>query len=183
MFAYSIINFHELTPGNLCNVIANKFHFPIHHLADQVMTYFNLERQEDLSAPSAADLQQLLFSKMQTEIAQLVRKETMVLFPVIRNLSAQHNHKKNIRPAAYDSIQQSFQKILLLLSKLRQISANYQLQDQWSTAYKLCVGDIFISEQLIQQWIYVEQNILYPAAIPGHTMIISQQDIKNAIID
>jgi hypothetical protein len=40
MFAYSIINFHELTPGSLCNVIANKFHFPIHQLADQVMTYF-----------------------------------------------------------------------------------------------------------------------------------------------
>lgn len=183
MFAYTIINFHDLTPGSLCNVIANKFHFPIHHLADQVMTYFNLERQEDRSAPAAADLQQLLFGKMQMEIAQLIRKETTVLFPVIRNTSALHKNKKYIRPAAYDSIQQSFQKILLLLQKLRQISANYQLQEHWSTAYKLCVSDIFTTEQLLQQWIYVEQNILYPSAIPGHTMVITQHDINNIIID
>ena len=183
MFSYSIINFHELTPGNLCNVIANKFHFPIHHLADQVMTYFNLERQEDRSAPPAADLQQLLFGRMQTEITQLIRKETTVIFPVIRNTCALSQNKKNIRPAAYNSIQQSFQKISLLLQKLRQISANYQLQEQWSTAYKLCVGDIFTTEQLLQQWIYVEQNILYPAAIPGHTMVITQHDINNVIID
>lgn len=64
MFAYSIINFHEQTPGNLCNVIANKFHFPVHHLAEQVMTYFNQERQEDRNLPATADLQPLLFGKM-----------------------------------------------------------------------------------------------------------------------
>lgn len=92
MFAYSIINFHELTPGNLCNVIANKFHFPIQHLAEQVMTYFYLERQEDSNAPAATDLQQLLFGKMQTEITQIIRKETTVLFPVIRNTSAIPGH-------------------------------------------------------------------------------------------
>jgi hypothetical protein len=112
MFAYSIINFHELTPGNGCNVIANKFHSPIQHLTEQVMTYFHLEKQEDSNAAVAADLQQLLFGK-----------------------------------------------------------------------YKLCMGDMFLAEQLLQQWIYVAQNILYPAAIPGHTINITQHDINNVTID
>ncbi|HEY9256937.1 hypothetical protein [Chitinophaga sp.] len=103
MFAYSIINFHELPLGSLCDVIANKFHLPIQQTA--------------------------------------------------------------------------------VLQKLRQISANYQLQEHWSTTYKLCVSDIFITEQLLHQWIYVAQNILYPAAIPGHTVVITQHDINNAIID
>lgn len=183
MLAYSIINFHELTPGNLCNVIANKFHFPITHQTEQVMAYFNLERQDDRSAPAVADLQQLLFSKIQTETSQLIRKESTVLFPVIRNVSALNKSKKNIPKAAYQSIQQSFGRVLLLLQKLRQISGNYQLQQQWSAAYKLCVNDIFITEQLLQQWIYVEQNILYPAAIPGHTMVITEHEINNIIID
>ncbi|MGO4294760.1 hypothetical protein [Chitinophaga sp. RAB17] len=183
MFAYSIINFHELTPGNLCNVIASKFHFPIHHLAEQVMTYFNQERQKDRDAPATADLQQLLFGKMYTEIAQLIRKETTILFPVICNTSPLNKNQKTIRPAVYDSIQQSLQKILLLLQRLRQISANYQLQKHWSPEYKLCVNDIFTTEQLLQQWIYIEQNILYPAVIPGHTIMITQHDINNVIID
>lgn len=183
MFAYSIINFHELTPGNLCNVISNKFHFPVQHMTEQVMTYFNLDRQEDANAPAVADLQQLLFGKMHAEITQLVRKETSVMFPVIRNTSALHKSQKGLRPAAYDSIQQSFQKILALLQKLRQVSGNYQLHEQWSNEYKLCIGDMFVTEQLLQQWIYVAQNILYPTAIPGHTVVTSQHDIDNVITD
>jgi len=144
------------------------------------MTYFNVDLQEDRSVPAVADLQQLLFGKMQAEIIQLIRKETSLLFPAIRDTSAGN---KNLRTAAYNNIQQSFQKIQLLLQKVRQISGNYQLQEQWSTEYKLCIGDMFITEQLLQQWIYVAQNILYPAAVPGHTAIISQHDIDNVIID
>ncbi|SEW12372.1 hypothetical protein [Chitinophaga arvensicola] len=183
MLSYSIINFHELTPGNLCNVIANKFHLPINHQTEQVMTYFNLERQEDRSAPSAADLQQLLFGRLQAETAQLIRKETSVLFPVIRNACALNKEQKSIPSTVYQSIQQSFEKVLLLLQKIRQISGNYQLQEHWSAAYKLCVSDIFVTEQLLQQWIYVEQNILYPAAIPGHTIVVTEHEINNVIID
>jgi iron-sulfur cluster repair protein YtfE (RIC family) len=183
MFAYSIINYHELTPGLLCNVIANKFHTPIQQLIDQVMTYFNLERQEDRQAPPSADLQHLLFGKMQTETSQLIRKESTVLFPVIRNASALNKSTKNLQPGAYDSIQQSFHKIILLLQKLRQVSSNYQLQQHWSAEYKICINDMMVTEQVIQQWIFIEQNILYPAAIPGHTIIVSQNEIDNVIID
>ncbi|MBS0025934.1 hypothetical protein [Chitinophaga hostae] len=147
---------------------------------EQVMSYFNLDLQEDRSAPAVADLQHLLFGRMQTETIQLIRRESNLLFPVIRNTSARN---KALKPAAYDSVQQSFQKIQLLLQKVRQVSGNYQLQEQWSAEYKLCTGDLFITEQLLQQWIYVAQNILYPAVIPGHTAIISQDDIDNVIID
>lgn len=183
MFAYSVINYHELTPGLLCNVIANKFHAPIQQLTEQVMAYFNLERQEDRKAPETADLQHLLFTKMQAETTQLIRKEATVLFPVIRNTSALNKSSKCLQPGAYESIQQAFQKILLLLQKLRQISANYQLQQHWSSEYKICIGDMMTAEQLIQQWIYVEQNILYPAAIPGQTIVVTQPAINNVIID
>jgi iron-sulfur cluster repair protein YtfE (RIC family) len=183
MYPYAIINFHELTPSALCDVIANKFHLPLTQTAEQVMAYFNLERQEDHSAPAAADLQQLLFGKMQTEVSQLIRKEATILFPVIRNISTHNTGKKNIQPAAAESVQQSFQKILLLLQKLRQVSGNYQLQHNWSSAYKICVSDMFVMEQILQQWIYIEQNILYPAVMPGHTIVVTQHDINNIIID
>ncbi|GEP92846.1 Iron-sulfur cluster repair protein YtfE, RIC family, contains ScdAN and hemerythrin domains [Chitinophaga terrae (ex Kim and Jung 2007)] len=183
MFAHSIINYHELTPGLLCNVIANKFHAPIQQLIEQVMAYFNLEKQEDGKAPQAADLQHLLFGKMQAETNQLIRKETSVLFPVIRNASILNKGQKTLQPGAYDSIQQAFQKILLLLQKLRQVSANYQIQQHWSAEYKLCIGDMIATELLIQQWIYIEQNILYPATLPGQTTVISHADINNRTID
>ncbi|MEC5147867.1 hypothetical protein [Chitinophaga sp. 212800010-3] len=182
MLTYSIINFHELTPGHLCLVIANKFHWPIQHQAEQVMAYFNLDRQDDGTTPPVADLQQLLFSRMHAEINQLIRKESTLLFPVIRNQSAL-KMRENIQPVVYESIQQSFQKITLLLQRLRQVSGNYQLHPEWSATYRLCINDIFLTEQLLHQWIYVEQNILYSTAVPGHQPVAPQQDTDNQIID
>ncbi|WP_212001011.1 hypothetical protein [Chitinophaga sp. HK235] len=181
MHPYAIINFHELTPAALCDVITSKFHQPIEHTAEEIMAWFNLERQDDPSAPATADLQQLLFTKMQTEFTQLMRKETSIIFPVIRNAAIHNKGQKSLQPAVYDSIQQSFQKIILLLQKLRQVTGNYLLQGHWSAAYKICISDMYSLEQLLQQWIYVEQNILYPAVLPANTIVIRQEEIINTV--
>lgn len=181
MHPYAIINFHELTPAALCDVIANKFHHPIERTAEEVMAWFNLERQDDPTAPATADLQQLLFAKMQTEIIQLMRKETSIIFPVIRNASIHKKGRKSLQPTTYDSIQQSFQKIMLLLQKIRQVTGNYLLQGYWSSAYKICISDMYTMEQLLQQWLYIAQNILYPAVLPANTIIIRQDEILNTV--
>ncbi|CAL1521166.1 hypothetical protein [Chitinophaga sp. MM2321] len=181
MHAYALINFHELSPAALCDIIVNKFHLPVEQTAEQVMAYFLLERQEDPTTPTAADLQQLLFAKMQAECIQLIRKESTILFPVIRNTSIHNTGKKCIQPAAYESIQQSFQKILLLLQKLRQVTDNYLIQGHWSSAYKICLSDMYTMEQTLQQWIYVEQNILYPAVMHANTIVVKQDDLTNNI--
>ncbi|SKA15314.1 hypothetical protein SAMN04488128_1021140 [Chitinophaga eiseniae] len=181
MHPYAIINFHELTPAALCDVIVNKFHQPIERTAEEVMAWFNLERQDDPTAPATADLQQLLFAKMLTEIAQLMRKETTLIFPVIRNAAIHKKGRKSLKPTAYDGIRPSFDKIMLLLQKLRQVTGNYLLQGHWSPAYKICLSDMYTVEQLLQQWHYIAQNILYPAVLPANTIIIRQDEIFNTV--
>ncbi|NSL89376.1 hypothetical protein [Chitinophaga solisilvae] len=181
MYPFAIINFHELSPAALCDVVVNKFHQPIENIADQVMAWFNLEKQEDVTVPAAADLQQLLFSSIQAECTLIIRKENSVLFPVIRNAAVHNNGKKALQPAAYESIRQSFQKILLLLQKLRQVTGNYLVQPQWSSGYKICVSDMYSLEQLLYQWLYIEQNILYPAVLPPNTIIIRQEELINTV--
>ncbi|HVI48017.1 MAG TPA: hypothetical protein VM802_24325 [Chitinophaga sp.] len=164
-YANAIINFHEMTPAALCDVISSKFHLPVEQTAAQVIAYFNTGKQEDPTAPAVADLQHLLFSRMQTECLLLIRKEHALIFPLIRNI-ASHNTRK-LQPSIYENIHQSFQKILLMLQKIRQITSHYLVQVYWSSAYKLCISNMFTTEQLLQQWIYVEQNILYPAVLPA----------------
>ncbi len=53
MYTYATINFYELTPAELCDVISQKFHVPMEMAAEQIMSYFELERQDDPTAPSA----------------------------------------------------------------------------------------------------------------------------------
>gem|GEM_PF-783583 len=180
MLPFAIINFHELCPAELCEVIAHKFHTPVEQTAEQVLSYFAIDRQDDQQAPPATDIQHLLFSRMQAEILQLVRKEGTILFPVVITAYGNREDVRCIQPATYHSIRSSHQKITLLLQKLRQVTDNYQLQATWSNAYKLCVGDMYSLEQLVHQWIYVTQNILYPAVTKPGTMIIRQDDLPHS---
>ncbi|MFB6455928.1 hypothetical protein ACE38W_11715 [Chitinophaga sp. Hz27] len=180
MHAFAIINFHELTPPALCDVVRHKFHHAIEQAADQVASYFTLERQDDTFAPSSADIQQLLFSRLHAEVIQTIRKEDTILYPVIKSQQPQSPPIKCIQHATFVTIRHSFQKITLLLQKIRQVAGNYQIQSNWSSAYKLCINDMYITEQLIMQWIYVTQNILYPSVTKPGTIIIEQNDFNNA---
>ncbi|MBV8254727.1 MAG: hypothetical protein JO154_19150 [Chitinophaga sp.] len=179
MHAFAIINFHELSPTTLCDVVVHKFHTPIEQTADQIMTYFNLELQDDSKVSGSATIQQLLFSRLHAEISQVIRKEATILYPVIREKCLLEEKCKCIQPTTYESIRQAFQKITLLLHKLRQVSANYQIQQTWSSSYKLCISDLYMLEQLVQQWLYIEQNILYPAVTKPGTIIVQQDELNN----
>lgn len=180
MYTYSTINFYELTPAQLCDVISQKFHIPMEMAASQIMSYFELERQDDPTAPAAADLQQLLFHKMQGELLQVIRKEATILFPMIRNTQPHTDGGGYIQQSAFDNMQQSFQKISLLLQKIRQVANNFLLRGHWSNYYKICVNDMCMMEQLIQQYIYVEQNILYPAVLKsGNTCVLQPGNKEN----
>lgn len=180
MHAFAIINFHELTPSALCEVMKHKFHHAIEHTADQVVSYFTLELQDDTTVPAVADIQHLLFARLHAEIIQTIRKEDTILYPVIKSQEPQSPPIKCIQHGTYTTIRNSFQKITLLLQKIRQVSGNYQIQTNWSSAYKLCINDLYITEQLVMQWIYVAQNILYPSVTKPGTIVIDQNDFNNA---
>ncbi|RAJ85419.1 hypothetical protein CLV59_102122 [Chitinophaga dinghuensis] len=179
MHAFAIINFHELSPTTLCDVVVHKFHHPIEQTADEIMTYFNLELPDDSQVAGSAAIQQLLFSRLHAEFSQVIRKEATILYPVIREKCVLEEKYKCIQPATYESIRQAFQKITLLLQKLRQVSDNYQIQQTWSSEYKLCVSNLYMLEQLIQQWLYIEQNILYPTVTKPGTIIVQQDELNN----
>jgi iron-sulfur cluster repair protein YtfE (RIC family) len=180
MYTYSTINFYELKPAELCDVVIHRFHIPMEMAAEQIMHYFELERQEDFTVPPAADLQQLLFHKMQSELFQVVRKETTILFPMIRNTQPHTASGGYIQQSAFESVQQSFQKITLLQQKLRQVTNNFLLKGEWSNLYKICVNDMCMMEQQIQQYMYVAQNILYPSVLKsGHTCVLQANQEKN----
>ncbi|MBV7528630.1 hypothetical protein [Chitinophaga sp. sic0106] len=180
MLPFAIINFHELCPAELCEVTVHKFHTPVEQTADQVISYFLHDLQDDRKAPAAANIQHLLFSRLQAEIFQVIRKESTILFPVIEKASENKEDPRCIQPTTYQTIRSSYQKITLLLQKLRQVTGNYQLQPTWSNAYKICIGDMYVLEQLVHQWMYVTQNILYPAVTKPGTILIQQDDLPHS---
>ena len=100
----------------------------------------------------------MLFGKMVDELTHLFLKEKGLIYPGIQAKGLQFE----LQPAVIQQIQLTQEKITALLSRLRQLLNNFQMKPTWSNEWKSCVQDFFQLETKIHQWIYIEQNMLYP---------------------
>jgi iron-sulfur cluster repair protein YtfE (RIC family) len=100
----------------------------------------------------------MLFGKMVDELTHLFLKEKGLIYPGILAKGLQFV----LQPAVIQQIQLTQEKITALLNRLRQLLNNFQMKPTWSAEWKNCVQDFFQVEVKIHQWIYVEQNLLYP---------------------
>jgi iron-sulfur cluster repair protein YtfE (RIC family) len=154
-------------PG-LCFLIENECHTAIETSFAGVQRYLSSGAAPDLPL-SVTELLEILYSKLTDEVHQLFRKETGLLFPAIRKQAADSSI---IRISIPESIHHTHTVITNLLLKIRQLLNNYLIQPNWSKAWKTCVNELFQLEGKIHQWIYIEQNLLYPAVAQTSNKII-----------
>jgi iron-sulfur cluster repair protein YtfE (RIC family) len=100
----------------------------------------------------------MMFGKMVDELTHLFLKEKGLIYPGIQAKGLQFL----LQPAVMQQIQVTQGKITAILNRLRQLLNNFQMKPSWSTEWKNCVQDFFQLETKIHQWIYIEQNMLYP---------------------
>jgi iron-sulfur cluster repair protein YtfE (RIC family) len=100
----------------------------------------------------------MMFGKMVDELTHLFLKEKGLIYPGIQAKGLQFL----LQPAVMQQIQVTQGKITAILNRLRQLLNNFQMKPSWSTEWKNCVQDFFQLETKIHQWIFIEQNMLYP---------------------
>lgn len=152
----------SLGPAALCNLIENECQREIRVSCERIALYFSAEANSELPEP-VSELVQLLYTKLQDEVQHLFLKESGLIFPAIKQKSESGSPIEQTIP---DSIHQTQKVIINLLLKLRQLLNNYVIQPGWSTEWKSCANELFVLENKIHQWIYIEQSLLYPAITP-----------------
>ena len=148
-----------LDAAGLCFLIENECHTAIEDSFTGVQGYLSGGATPNLPLP-ATELLQILYSKLNDEVKQLFRKEKLLLFPAIRN---QAEDNTAVQISVPDSIQHTHKVITNLLLKIRQVLNNYLIEPTWNQEWKSCVNELFHLEGKIHQWIYIEQNLLYPS--------------------
>ena len=141
----------------LCMLIENECQSEIRSSCKVIADYFAENTKQEVPDP-LYELVQLLFTKLQDEVEHLFRKETVLIFPVIKNVKSAYT----ILSKVTESIYQTQQGIINLLLKLRQLLNNYTVQPGWSREWRSCVNELFVLEREVHQWIYIEQSVLYP---------------------
>ena len=126
-------------------------------LCSRIENYFTLHTVNEID-DQHVELVFMMFGKMFDELTHLFLKEKGLIYPGIQAKGLQFL----LQPAIIQQIQHTQEKITALLNRLRQLLNNFQMKPTWSREWKNCVQDFFQLETKIHQWIYIEQNMLYP---------------------
>ena len=154
-----MVEINELSPGKLCNFIVHKHYQPIKQLLDDISNYIKEWPAEANEAENLAVLS-ILFYRLQSEIEQLIRNDTLIIFPLIGN--DKQLEVRCLRRLPVELIQNKNRKIMYLLDKLRQLANNYIARPLWSQHFRLFCNELHHLDQQVLQTIYVKENILLP---------------------
>lgn len=144
----------------LCKMIELECQPELLSICNQIEGYF-LEHPMEQTDNEVTELILTIFGKMVDELTHVFLKEKGLIFPGI----AKSGNDFMLPAPAIQMIQHTQEKISQLLLRLRQLLNNFQMKPGWSSDWKNCVQQFFQLEKKIHQWIYIEQNMLYPAFI------------------
>ena len=147
----------QIPASALCKKIELECQPELLALCSRVENYFTQHAVNEID-DQHVELVFMLFVKMVDELTHLFLKEKGLIYPGIQAKGLQFE----LQPAVIQQIQHTQEKITALLNRLRQLLNNFQMKPTWSREWKNCVQDFFQLETKIHQWIYIEQNMLYP---------------------
>ncbi len=154
-----LVEINELPPGKLCSYIDNKHYQPIRRLLETLSEY--IEEWTDESTDSEkVQLLTILFYRLKDEINQLIRNDTLIIFPLIRNDNEVKPCKGRKLPI--DMIQSKNKKIMYLLDKMKQMANGYIAKPSWTQHFRILCDELHNLDQQVLQTIYLKENVLIP---------------------
>ena len=148
----------SISASALCNRIEFECQPELLTICKQIEAYL-LEHPTEIPDNELAELILTVFGKVFDELTHIFLKERVLIFPEI----VKRGIDFEMPAPVIQLIQLTQEKISQLLNRLRQLLNNFQMKPGWNNDWKNCVQQFFQLEKKIHQWIYVEQNMLYPA--------------------
>ncbi len=159
MLESHLVEINELPAGKLCTYIDNKHYQPIKRLLDTVTDYID-EWGHESGEHEKVDMMSILFYRLKDEIEQLIRNDTLVIFPLIRN---DHSVKPcQGRKLPLDMIHSKNKKIMYMMEKMRAMANGFIAKPDWTANYRILCDEIHNLEQQVLQSIYLKENVLLP---------------------
>jgi iron-sulfur cluster repair protein YtfE (RIC family) len=119
------------------------------------------EWTDESSDHEKVELMSILYYRMKDEIEQLIRNDTLIIFPLIRN--DQQVTPCQGRKLPLEMIHSKNKKIIFMLDKMRAMANNYIAKPDWTSGFRMLCDELHNLEQQVMQAIYLKENVLLPA--------------------
>ena len=159
MLETHLADINEMEPGKLCTYLDNNHYQPIRRLLESLADFFG-EGAEGGEEGEKVQLLSVLFLRLKNEIEQLMRNDTLIIFPLIRN-----DHGVNAcagRKLPLEMIHSKNKKIIYLLEKVKHMSNDYIAKPSWTPHFRVLCDELHSLDQQVMQAIYLKENVLLP---------------------
>jgi len=171
MRRYPLINFSTFSLTEFCDFIADRLYADVQQLLDELQKNFDqypgIFEEEDNKR-----LLPFLFLQLSDQCRQLLRLETLALFPHIRN-QLKNGLSPAISPKTMQQLEQA-QKVMLSHSWRIGITLNfYVAKNNRSVPEQIIANDLHLLSSLLQDWVNLVQNHLFEHTATSNTTMES----------
>lgn len=157
-----LIEVNDLPPGKLCTYIDHKYYQPIKKLLETIAVYIE-EWTEECKDTEKVESVSVLFYKLKDEVEQLIRNDTLIIFPMIRN--DRHVTPCKGRKLPLEMISNKNKKIMHFLDKMKLQANGYIADSGWTQQFRLVCDELYYLDQQVVQTIYLKENVLLPKVV------------------
>lgn len=159
-------NFNEWNLDFLCDYIVNTHHKTVLKLLPQLTAY--TQKISDVHGSHHPELIEIakLFSAINTELLQHLRKEEEVLFPAIKEILKTNSSKsKEIIISEIARMKGEHEFAGGVIDKINGLSQNYTVPSDGCNTYQVTFNLLEQFEDDLHIHVHLENNILYPKSL------------------
>jgi regulator of cell morphogenesis and NO signaling len=159
-------NFNEWNLDFLCDYIVNTHHKTVLKLLPQLTVYTRkIEQAHGAHHPELVEIAEL-FSQINTELLQHLKKEEEVLFPAIKDvLKTNSSESKKIVISEITRMKGEHEFAGGAMDKINVLSDNYGVPADGCNTYQVAYKLLEQFEDDLHIHVHLENNILYPKAL------------------
>jgi len=162
------IDFTSWPPDLIADYIEKKHHRYVAAQSPVLQTYLEkLCRVHGLNHPELTEVKDL-FNQSVGELAMHMKKEELMLFPMIRRMVAGNSGPQRQGPtvsAAVQKMTEEHEQEGERFSKIRELTHDYSVPADGCNTYRITMGLLHDFEKDLHRHIHLENNILFPEAI------------------
>ncbi len=156
------LNFREWEPAFLCDYIVNTHHkFVMKHLPELVFYTGKIADVHGIHHPELPEVA-ALFLQINIELSQHLRKEEEVLFPAVKNLTAE---AREIIVSEISRMKGEHEFAGSAMDKINDLTNHYHVPEDACNTYRVALKMLEQFEDDLHMHVHLENNILYPKAL------------------
>ncbi|MDF2557891.1 MAG: ric [Bacillales bacterium] len=157
-----VTEWEQYSASEIIDIILERYHVPTYELLDELTFYVNkVARVHGPHQPHLLEMQDV-FSQMKEEMGVHFKKEEMMLFPQMKKYE-QTNAPDDLATLGMmiSQMEVDHDEVGNMLSKLREITSEYQVPEDGCNTYQLTYLKLEELESLTFDHVHTENNILF----------------------